>query len=170
MTAAQGADRLFTLMDDLRACLCGQLEGMDVGACFCALLPGSIAPADCGCNARGKCGQAYVRLLRIFPSKQFPNVDTSSSNCGSILAAAIELGVNRCVPVADERGNPPTAADQANAVRQQISDAYSMWAAITCCDGVTGRPHLLGTYTPVGSGDCQGGIWPVTVHLLRADA
>lgn len=162
---------LSAVMDDLRACLCAALADATPGGepCFCGLYPGAAANADfCTCKGRGEgCGQAWVRLDRIYPSTRFPAVDTTGTSCGAPLAAVLELGVYRCLAGTDGQGNAPDAAKQANAVLQAVADADAMRKAVTCCEAITKRPNVLGTYTPRDSGNCGGGVWPVTVHLVR---
>lgn len=161
---------LAAVMDDLRACLCAALAdaGTEGEPCFCGLVPGAVANADfCTCKGRGGCGQAWVRLDRIFPSSRFPAVDNTPQSCTSIQAATLEMGVYRCLPGSNGAGEPPGAAAQANAVLQQVADASAMHKAVTCCEAITKRPNVLGAYTPRDGGNCGGGVWPVTVHLVR---
>lgn len=160
---------LLPLLDDLRACLCARLTDADRAAgCFCGMYPGPSAVADfCSCKNGDECGMAWVRVDRVFASSaQFPQPDPKPA-CTTVLAAVIEVGVRRCAPVPDRTGKmDPTAL--INATLAQVRDASAMVEAIRCCTSITSRPHVLGTYLPEPSpGDCLGGVWPVTVQLVR---
>lgn len=160
---------LTPIMDALRVCLCDTLEASGASPCFCGLYPGPTATADwCSCDGAGGCGMAWVRLDRIYPSGvAFPNPDTSVGNCDAILAAALEVGVNRCLPQPDPRTGEMNPADVVNTAIQQASDAMALFRAAKCCVEITRRPHFLGTYLPTSNGDCGGGILPVIVQLIR---
>lgn len=160
---------LTPIMDALRACLCATLEDAGSDTCFCGLYPGPTATADwCGCAGGGGCGMAWVRLDRIYPSGvAFPNPDTTVGNCNAVLAAALEIGVNRCLPQPDPRDGTMDPAATVNAALQQAADAMSLFKAVVCCDQITRRAHFLGTYLPASQGDCGGGILPVIVQLTR---
>lgn len=167
--ASAAADRLYAILDGLRACLCEQLDAT-TALCTCELTPYATPAQDCDCKAKGKCGTAYVRLSGLFPSRAFPTQATTSSNCGAILAAGIELGVTRCLTPVTAQGGGPSAVDLANAVQQQGKDAMAMWAAYTCCTDFAARDHVIGAYFPRDGGGCIGGVWPATVHLTRETA
>lgn len=168
MDALPTDDLLGPLMDDLRACLCAQLG--DSVPCACTLVPGSIAVADwCSCKGGQGCGQAWVRLDRMYASSRFPSQDSTSTPCGStMLAAVLEVGVYRCRPITapGSSSQPPTALQQTEAALLQAADALAMARAITCCDSIQKRPHVLGLYLPKDGGDCSGGAWQVTVKLV----
>lgn len=163
---------LSPIMDDLRACACVGLADTIGGApaCACTLMPGVLAPADwCSCKGDKRCGMAWVRLDRLYPSGQrFPSQDsTTQTSCTSVLAAVLEVGVYRCQPTTGPGGIPPSVADQTQAALVQADDAMALHKAIACCTAVTSRPHLLGLYTPRDGGGCGGGAWQVTVQLVR---
>lgn len=161
---------ILPVLDALRACLCEQLAVSPGGVpCFCGLYPGGPVPADgctCGRGATG-CGQAWVRLARVFPTTQYPQ-QTNTPGCAVGLAAVIEVGVRRCLPGTSSINGQvtfPTAADQAEAVRVQMGDLAAILRAITCCPALARMNPILGAYAPEDAGDCGGGVWPVTVQL-----
>lgn len=159
---------LLPILDDLRACLCAALAERDSNGCFCGLYPGPQVTADwCDCKGRGKCGMAWVRLVRAFPSSaSYPSQDTKPGSCAVVVAAVIELGVYRCLPGPDSQGNVDAAA-LANATIDQVRDAGAMLQAIQCCTSLARANPLLGVYAPTPNpGNCGGGTWPVTVQLL----
>lgn len=161
------ADLPGVLLDALRACLCTRLADNDAGVCFCSLHFGTYTPAEhCDGCKDGKCGQAWVRLDRIYPSNQFPAQDARAS-CNAPLAAVIEAGVYRCRPTADRRGGPPDEAATTAATLQEVKDAMLIAQAIACCPEITERPHVLGLWLPHDAGNCGGGKWTVTVRLSQ---
>lgn len=157
-------DTALTVMDALRVCLTAQLAPVCGGV---ALIPGQQAyPDSCGCGNDG-CGQAWVRLDSLYPSKQFPVQDISPTNCGSPLAAVIEVGVLRCVPTLTAGGTPPTVVALTQAAIDAAADTSAMLEALACCPEVQERPHILGRYAARDAGDCGGGVWTITVQMMR---
>lgn len=167
MTAQETGERLYALLDSLRACLCGQLDA-EATLCTCVLTPATINGGDCDCTAKGVCGTGWVRVTRIFPTSSFPNPMTAAT-CKTPLAVGIELGVSRCRTVITDRGAQPAPVQLANQTLQQVTDAMALWAAYSCCEEFNERPYVLGTWTPVDGGNCGGGFWPATVHLVRRE-
>lgn len=167
MSAAEA----LVIMDAVRGCLCTELAATPGGEpCFCSIIEGGpVVVADhCGCSSRGKCGQAWVRLVEMYPSAAFPSPDTGVTGCASPLVAVIEVGVYRCVPTMTAKGQPPTVEQRTNATIQQVADAGAMHVAIRCCDELLRRDVTVGRYTPRdSSGGCGGGVWPFTVSLAR---
>lgn len=109
---------------------------------------------------------AWVRLVRAFPaSAAYPSQDTKPGSCAVVLAAVIELGVYRCMPVPDSRGNMDPVA-LANAAIDQVADVGAMARAFACCTSLGQVNPLLGVYQPTPPSSCGGGAWPVTVQLM----
>lgn len=132
--------------------------------CFAGLMPGGTAPWDfCDCG-EGKCGQAWVRLVNVYPSLQFPNQETLAS-CGTNLAYRLEIGIVRCIPVPDSRGTMPGMPEELEAVRKQMADMAVMRRAINCCMRDVDKRYVLESYTPTeNSGGCGGGTWTVIIE------
>lgn len=156
-------------------CLCAELPSTVGGApCFCGLRPGALIPMDyCDCNGKGTCGgNAFVNLMSVFPSKIFPQPDRLSTGCMSPLAARIQVGVYRCVPVVanpNSQGKagaePPTELQMMQATRVQMSDMAAIYRALVCCSKQQ-KKFTVEQYTPVGpAGGCGGGQWSVVVGL-----
>lgn len=168
MNPQETADRLAALMDALRVCFCDRLTALRAPACSCTLIRGVQAlPDSCGCN-QGDCGKAWVRLDRIYPSKQFPVQDQTADNCSSVQAAVIELGILRCVPTLGQGGAMPTAEADAQAALEAVRDAGAMLHVFRCCTALDGVNTMLGVYQPRDAGDCGGGTWTITVQLSPA--
>lgn len=154
------------LLSSMVDCLCEELAasyGPD--PCFCGLVPAALVAMDfCDCGGIS-CGMAWVRLDSIYPSRRFAD-QTTDARCGDPLAVRINVGVTRCLPGPDARGNPPDAVAQAEAVAVQMADMAAMRRAVACCLPQSTK-YVLGTYQPLGpSGNCGGGVWTVTVQVM----
>lgn len=157
------------VLDGLVTCLCAALVDTPKGApCYCGLVGGKTAIADhCSCDGDGHCGQAWVRLDRIYPYDTTLLTPARTPTCSTPLAAVLEVGVYRCIPTTHDDGTAPTLLEQTNQVLGQIADAGALFAAVTCCTAIADRPHVMGTYTPRDDGDCGGGLITVTVALRK---
>jgi hypothetical protein len=162
----------------LTLCLCEEMAASELpDPCFCGVLPGAEVAMDyCGDCGDGKCGAAWVRLVSEYPSQTFPQpLDglAQSGGCAVPSAIQLEMGIVRCAPTGETVGTgdasvyyPPTVQEQLNAARLQTADKAAMRRAIACClatkpDG-SRREYILGAYTPIGGGDCLGGVWLAT--------
>lgn len=157
----------------LQACLCAELPVTSKGVACCCILPGADIIAD-SCEV----GQAWIRLVTEYPlSSRFPNPATGMepTACGEVghgWAATFELGVLRCMPQPDERGNLPSCDEYSESARLVAADKYAMRRAIMCCDwrdtcGLTDNRIVMGAWTPLGpDGNCVGGTTNVTVELF----
>lgn len=159
------------VMDGLLICLCAKLDDTMGGApCFCGLVGGRAAVADhCGCDDR-QCGMAWVRLDSLYGYEGSVTTPARTPTCVTPLAARIELGVYRCIPTTAADGTPPGVVEQTQQALGQVADAGALVSAIACCDAVTRRTYVLGSYQPRSDGDCGGGVWPVTVALQHRQA
>lgn len=157
------------VLEGLRDCLCTQLADTVGGSpCFCGLVGGRQAIADrCSCDGADQCGMAWVRLDRIYPYEGQVTQSARNPTCVSPLAAVVELGVYRCIPTTSSDGGAPTALQQTNQTLGQVADAGALFAAVACCEAITRRSHVMGTYTPRDSGDCGGGLLTVAVAIQR---
>jgi hypothetical protein len=162
------------ILDDLRANLVTRLAAIatpyEAEPCESVIYSGPQAVADwCRCSrSGGGCGQAWTRLFGMVASTTaFPIPDQRANACDAVVAAVIELGVLRCAPGPDNRGQVDPAA-VTNSALQAALDAAAMREAIACAPTLDtkDRASLLGRYDPIGSGDCVGGTWQVTVQLV----
>lgn len=158
---------IYPLLTNLTECLCSQLIASGLEAtCRCVLVPG-VGPAldfcDAGCD--GGCpGEAWVRLVRAFPATNFPAQDAAAT-CFTLLAFEVEVGVARCLPTGDSRGNPPDAQEMFNTARLQLADMAAMQRAIQCCFGGVERDYVLGAFEPtLASGGCLVSTWSLFVR------
>ncbi|MBT2226258.1 hypothetical protein [Nonomuraea sp. NEAU-A123] len=157
------------LANALLACFCSALEGSTGGSpCHCCLAVGP-PPADFCCECpSGASGQAWVRVVAIFPSSKFPARTNELVRCGQSAAYAVELelGAYRCVATLDDAGDPPSCEATTRDVEVQVDDAAAMRAAVCCFraqDG--GRILVPGEWSPIPpNGGCAGGVMRVTVQ------
>lgn len=111
-------------------------------------------------------GFAWVRVLRVYPSRSFPSQDTTATYCGTqSRTIEFEMGAIRCLPFGDETAGP--GCDAWTAVFLQVDeDAASMRRAL-CCMALQLDPGALmleGEWTPInGQGGCIGGSMAVSL-------
>jgi hypothetical protein len=151
---------IWPLMVELRDCLCETLttRGLMPGDCFCGIVPGQQATWDY------MTGMAWVRLDSVVPSAVFPNQSFDLNNCGTTLAAEIEVGVIQCTPGPSADGSPPSQLQQFESSRLQIATMAAIRSAILCCDDNSDLDLILGAYEPQGpNGNLVGGTWRVSV-------
>lgn len=157
------------LAEELLACLCTALAETTGGApCFCCASAGERPPAmDYCCDCGQGHGQAWVRVVRIFPAAaRFPQLSTDVEQCrlGS-WGVELEVGAYRCAAVPDNRGNPPSCARVTRDAEVIVDDAAAMRRAITCCFASSDRDQVVGEWRPIGpSGGCVGGSMTVQVR------
>lgn len=159
---------LLPVITALSACLCGELEAAGFTMCFCGLMPGGEVPLDfCGdgCDTEGCGGQAWVRVVSVFASTNFPN-PADAATCATSRAAILEVGHAMCAPQPDNDGTPPSVAEQYDAVFRQMASMDAMWKAIACCFPSQDRDYMLGEYAAIpAGGGCLAAVWTVTVEL-----
>lgn len=127
------------------------------GDCFCGLVPGDQLIHDY------QEGMAWVRLSSVYPTVNFPQVDTRATNCTSGLGATLEVGVMQCAPGVTASKALPTEFDLFEQTRLQMATMRAMHQAIVCC-GIEDK--ILGQYQPSGPQGLQvGGTWTVDVWM-----
>jgi hypothetical protein len=158
---------IYPLLTRLTDCLCSEMESSGLAVtCRCLLVPG-VGPTldfcDAGCD--GSCpGEAWVRLMRAFPSTNFPGQDAQGT-CAAPLGFEIEVGVSRCLPVGDSRGNPPDDQAIFEVARLQLADMAAMRRAIMCCFAKVDTEYVLGNFEPTfASGGCLVSTWGLLVR------
>lgn len=117
-------------------------------------------------------GLGWVRVVRAFPSVNFPQPATTRVGCPDLLfAAEIELGIARCATVPDEEGfvDPD---DVTNDALQLGLDRSALFQLVTCDlppilraeSGGSDCRMTLGEWTPLAEqGGCMGGTIRVTL-------
>lgn len=142
-------------LSDLLACLCTEVTAVQP-VCSCSILPGlDVAWDYCG-ECGDKCGQAWLRVIRMFPYGVWP-APALAANCQAPLAMEVEIGVVRCLPTLTESGDLPPIVDIEYATMIQIADMWAMLRAISCCDSSYKSPQQYDVMGPQGG--CVGGTW-----------
>ena len=155
----------------LRDCLCAKLAADTIGGavCRCSLMAGDTAIADiCEIDAdTGADGQAWVRVVRVFTSREFPRPSTDAYNActGGLWVAEYELGVLRCAVGPDDEGQPPSADQLNREAAKVMDDAYALRLTAECCLPSV-FPRRAGQWSPRSSGGCTGGTVTVTVQMV----
>ena len=162
---------IWPVVEAMSVCLCSTLNDAGLGdnLCFCGIFPGAQAYDQMG---EGTAGQAWVRVVRIYPSNTFPQIEQNPRrSCGSDLAVELEIGVLRCAPMPTDAGRiPPTMSAQWDATRLQMADMAAMQRAVQCCYSDSDLV-MLGNYTPAGpTGGVVGGTWQVFVSAANRPA
>lgn len=127
------------IVTGLAGCVIGALEQTPAGApCRqCVLLPTQQIPWDnCGpceddCN-----GQVAFAIREVYGSDTFPTpaAQKTWSKCGPRYAVArVVVSVTRCVPGMDERGEPPSCADELVAAIILENDRTAVRQGLACC-------------------------------------
>lgn len=158
-------DTLWDKLETLKACFCAELENSLGGpVCECAIVAGTNAVFDNCCA-----GTAWLLVQEVYPSDAFPSQNGDRVRCDThSQAATIELGVVRCAPSVDDRGNPPTLHQKEQSARVIHSDRVRMMKAVRCCfTPEQGCDDIVfGGWVPVSEqGGCIGGSMTVTISL-----
>lgn len=152
-----------TPLTDLLGCLCTEVNAIQP-VCDCSILPGNEVAWDyCGeCTDEGKCGQAWVRMVRVFPWSVWPEPSVDA-NCTLPLAMEVELGVVRCLPTLSEGGDLPPIGDIESSSMLQVADMWAMYRAVTCCSASLKTAFNYDAVGPLGG--CVGGVWSAYLSL-----
>lgn len=133
----------------------------DVQACLAAAgRPVSRAVVTVGAATWDECcaGMLYVNVVRTFRSESFPVEDVSWVPCRrNPLAVELVVGVLRCAPLPDDRGNLPSASAITAASLVVLDDAQTVAACLTkwgCDDDVASV--LAGQTMLADEGGCVG--------------
>lgn len=153
---------VFPVAQKLLDCFCAELANTLGGApCKCCLVFGDSVPWD-SCEE----GQAWVRVVRVFPSTILPDQDTSVSTCVTTWAAEFELGIIRCACNPDDDGVLPGCDCELDRTQKALSDAAAIRRVLDCCFVDLDIYHVPGEYLPVGpAGGCVGAIQGVIVNV-----
>jgi hypothetical protein len=154
---------ILQLLSDLHECVCESLALNGQGpTCWCGIWPGETVSWDyCGAECKNDaCGMAWVRAGTSAPYSTFPLAELDSA-CEKPLFYEIEVGVLRCLPIIEDDGSLPAAADITEAALGLAIDQMALHRAIRCCRL---GAFALGAWRPVGpQGGCVGGFWTLYV-------
>ncbi len=124
-----------------------------------------IAADDC------QCGQLVIAQQRRYPSRDFPLDEVDhTAECGEPwLVVDLQLRIDRCVPVPDVNGQPPSVASLTAAAALQSDDMTKIRNAVRCClsaemDANHIEAYQLGPQEVTGpQGGCAGSTLQVLV-------
>lgn len=152
------------VLDQIQVCLCAQLTDSDIPVCRCCVVAGNVALDNC-CEEDDCEGQAWVRLVRVYPSDRFPAAGAQKTACPIQWAAVVEVGVVRCAPTLNNQGEVPTCEELAASAAGVHADMVAMYRAVGCC-GLDSDEVVLGEWSPIGpEGGCVGGRMTATVAI-----
>lgn len=157
----------------LLACYETELESAPNPPATICMRVGSEVPYSAGLSEDECCsGLAWVRVVRIYPSINFPSPADGPEICiQTSYAVELELGAARCHSFGTTAAGP--SCDTWTAEFLQVdADAAAMRRAVLCCfapqmEGLWGSDQfVMGEWVPFGAeGGCIGGTMSVTVQL-----
>lgn len=115
---------------------------------------------DCDLDDDVMCSQAWVRVAGVNLLELSTGFDGNS--CISTMQVQLEVGVLRCVELADN-GEAPSATTVTVAALQSMSDMKAVQCAALECD--VWESIEIGQWVPFGLGDQYGGMWSFTVEI-----
>lgn len=160
-------ERFYQMAVDLLDCFRVYLleQGADAPAKI-TMRAGEVVAGLSTTEDEAKCGLAWVRLVRFYPTDDFPAEKEDWSPCGPAgWAVVLEMGVLRCAPVGDA-SSLPTDEQWRAAVHLQMKDAAAMRKAVDCCFGLQIPSETLMTAPweeRAPEGASMGGTQQVTV-------
>jgi len=117
-------------------------------------------------------GLAWVRLVRQYPSRSFPDPDETASPCSvSRWALVLELGVARCAPTGDA-GTIPTCEDWTAAAVTHYADLAALRRTVCCYEKAhhPDRKVVISDAVPqTVEGGCTSVTMQVTISALACD-
>jgi hypothetical protein len=109
-------------------------------------------------------GMLYVNIVRTFRSENFPLEDATWTPCRSNpLAVEMLVGVIRCSPMPDDRGNLPKADDITTTSRSVLDDAQTVYRCLNGWGCDEDRASVLTGQTMLAD---QGGCIGVETRIL----
>lgn len=157
--------RVYDLAVHLLECVQSQLAtGAPTRSC---VVPGQEVAWD-NCCAGEVGGQLTVNVARVYPSRNFPDIDQGRpSNCVTpYMVVQYNVTILRCSPAQNERGRPPSCGALAENTELTLRDLEQVRLGAACClldeDSVTTllmQPYVwvFGDQTTLGpEGGCAG--------------
>jgi hypothetical protein len=125
-------------------------------------------------QGRDECceGLAWVRLVSVFPSNQFPTQDEGYVKCVLGWGVRMEIGVARCAPVGDEN-QLPSCDDWTAVVNDTTADGAALRRVpmrLRTLEDFRHRMYVLGGWESMTTeGGCVGGALLLTVQAPACD-
>lgn len=151
-----------SLLTDISACLQVTLEDAGVETpCYTGPVPGDGVVSnyawECQDTEGTGCGVAWVRMITAYPAVGVGVPADGPDGCGTLVGVDLEIGIARCVSVADNNGEAPPKEDMMQAAATQADDMMLIRKAIKCCSSLDSQDYALGSYMPTGPGGGPGG-------------
>lgn len=157
------ADALNEALISFTGCIGEALEGicsygLTIGESY---VPFDPDPEDDCEEDEAICSQAWVRVMAVTPSEA--SGTGWGGDCATVLSVDLEVGVLRCIEVA-EGGEAPSASEVLLASVQAMADMKTIHCAALGCDV---WEHIeTGSWSPTGPlGGQYGGIWTFSVEI-----
>ena len=164
------ADLVWPKLEELLSCLESKLSEYQAEACRTFIAPGSTPAWDvcCECEQDAE-GMAWVQLNSVFPTDDFPDIQTDAMRCPpSGYGAEVAVSILRCASVMDDHGRPPSSDRLTAEARKLARDRSIMLEAVRCCYLQDADPgsYVIGSWVPLGpDGGCVGGQFSLTIAV-----
>lgn len=148
-----------------------ELTGLD-GPCAAGIVSGAAAAVDRGLDCGDGCqGMLWVRLESLYPSRNFPEADSTPFRGEMSWAAVVELGVVRAAPMLRGEGPdaqlPTMAEEEAAADRSNVDGAVLREALLVRYADEQDVGIVLGSWVPFGpDGGVVGGALTATIQIV----
>lgn len=111
-------------------------------------------------------GTAWVRLVNMYPSDDFPDADRSVAPCSvQRWALVFELGAARCAPVAED-SDVPSCADWLEAAADQFADMAALRRTVCCYEQSVRRERMVIISEGLQPQTTEGGCMSVTMEII----
>lgn len=146
----------------------------EISNCFCAQLATTVdgAPAQCCITTYPtivNCcdGQAWVRIVGAYPSKNFPAPYNTPDKCRiDTWALQVEIGIARCAPQPCEVTGPVCCTEDLAAVQGQVSDFEAMRRTFSCCLTVIKHDEIIvGQFKTETTGGCSYATMQAVIRI-----
>ena len=141
------------------------------GPCAAGIVAGAAAALDRGLDCADGClGMLWVRLVNVFPSRQFPAADVTPAPGPLSWAVIVEVGVVRPAPVMEDAAGEliiPSMEEEQAAAALAVTDAAILRSALlTQYADAEDVSIVLGVWTPLGpDGGVVGGAVTATIQV-----
>jgi hypothetical protein len=164
---------VWPLLQAALVCLQTQMAGVESPPMYVQLRPGVAFTAGLS-QVQDECcqGSAWIRVVNITPTDNFPEVASAAGNCSPMaLAVELELGTLRCAPTRSNlvEGEIVTATQWSDTVRLIMNDAAAL-RRTACCIAALVDNYVIGQWTPQQvEANCAGGTMTMTIQAPACD-
>lgn len=172
-STAQPDLAVYPLLLQALACLEAQVGTLESPPRYVQLRPGVAFTAGLSQMEDECCeGSAWIRVVNIVPTDDFPTPRTGPGNCQPMaLAVDLELGILRCAPTrSDVNADEIVRGVQwSEAVRLTMNDAAAL-RRTACCIAALVDNYTIGTWSPQQvEANCMGGTMSMTIQAPACD-